>query len=133
LLTVMAPALALTAAFAVWPSPGISAEQTDSPQAAKTKKAQSKLVKDISPVYPPAAKAAGIEGTVTLQVVIEKNGHVSSVKAVAGPPILRQSAVDAVTEWVFEPTILNGEAVVVKTDIEINFRLDKPADKPASS
>ena len=83
-----------------------------------------KLVKMTHPVYPPEAKAAGIEGSVVLQVVITKEGNPSSVKAISSPAdSLSQSATAAVKEWKWEPAKLNGEPVEVVSDVTINFEL----------
>ena len=73
--------------------------------------------------YPLGAKAAGIEGKVVLKGVIGKDGTMRDVRAVKGPPELRQAAVDAVMRWVYHPYFHNGAAVDVETTITVNFSM----------
>ncbi|MFY9727278.1 MAG: M56 family metallopeptidase [Bryobacteraceae bacterium] len=82
-----------------------------------------KLVTQVSPEYPAAAKQAGIQGTVVLEAIVGKDGAVQDIKALSGPPLLAQAALDAVKNWVYQPTLLNGESVEVKTTIQVNFKL----------
>jgi periplasmic protein TonB len=84
---------------------------------------QSKLVSQPKPAYPADAKAARIQGTVELTVDIGADGKVISVAVLSGPPELVQSAVDAVRQWVYQPTLLNGEAVEVTTTVDVNYTL----------
>jgi TonB family protein len=81
------------------------------------------LVTQVRPNYPPEAKQAGIQGTVKLQVILDKDGRVQDVKVVSGDPLLAAAAVDAVKNWVYRPTLLNGEPVEVQTMIDVNFTL----------
>jgi len=82
-----------------------------------------KLVLQSLPVYPPLAKQAHISGTVELSAVIGKDGHVMNLSVVRGHPLLVQSALDAVKDWVYQPTLLNGQPVEVSTTIDVNFTL----------
>lgn len=76
------------------------------------------------PAYPPIAKQARIQGAVVLSAVIAKNGTVQMVSVVSSAnPLLIQAAMEAVKKWVYVPTILNGEAVEVVTEITVNFAL----------
>jgi len=68
-----------------------------------------------NPVYPAIAKTARIQGKVVLQATISKAGTIEGLHAVSGPPMLYQSALDAVKQWRYRPYILNGEAVPVET------------------
>lgn len=86
---------------------------------------EARLLRRREPVYPPLARQARIQGVVRLQAVIGPDGRVEKVEAVSGPPLLRQAAVDAVKEWVYEPSRLNGRPVPVTTMIEINFTLGR--------
>src|SRR5271167_1866352 len=70
-----------------------------------------KMVRQIMPVYPPIAKTAHISGTVTLHAVIGKDGTVQNLEYVSGPPLLMKSAMDAVKQWRYQPTQLNGDPV----------------------
>jgi protein TonB len=81
------------------------------------------LVQQVRPVYPPLAKQARISGTVELSAVIGKDGRVADLKVVKGHPLLVQAALDAVKNWVYKPTLLNGEPVEVSTTIDVNFTL----------
>jgi TonB family protein len=88
---------------------------------------QAKLVRQVRPVYPPAAKEAGISGVVRLTVVIGKDGKVGSnirVEKSAGAA-LDEAALEAVKQWVYQPTLLNGQPVDVITTVEVNFTLAK--------
>lgn len=77
-----------------------------------------------NPVYPAIAKTARIQGQVVLQATISKGGTIENLHAVSGPPMLYQSAIDAVRQWRYKPYILNGEAVEVETTIQVNFTLN---------
>lgn len=84
---------------------------------------QSFVSKKVSPDYPPLARQARIQGTVILQVEINKSGHVESVQLFSGHPMLAQAAIDAVKQWEYKPYLLNGEPVGVETHVKINFTL----------
>src|SRR5271166_5403127 len=83
--------------------------------------AQGQLVHQVQPAYPPQARLAGISGTVVLQAVVSKDGTVQNVKAVRGPPILIQPAVDAVKQWRYKPFAVNGEASEAEVEINLKF------------
>jgi TonB family protein len=85
------------------------------------------LIKRVTPEYPADAKAAHIEGTVRFTALLGKDGTVRDLQLVSGHPMLVQAAMNAVKQWVYQPTLLNGEAVEVRTEIVVNFRLD-PAE-----
>jgi TonB family protein len=82
------------------------------------------LISHVAPVYPPLAKQANIQGTVDLSAIVGKDGHVRDLKLVRGHPLLVQAALDAVNQWVYKPTLMNGEPVEIATDIQVNFALD---------
>ena len=83
------------------------------------------LVTKITPKYPPAAKEARIQGTVRMTVTIGKDGHVLDVQLVGGHPELAPVAEEAVWQWVYRPTLLNGEPIEVMTQVDVNFTLSK--------
>jgi TonB family protein len=85
---------------------------------------QPALISRVEPVYPPLAKQAHVQGTVDLSAIIGKDGHVQDLKVVRGHPLLVQAALDAVNQWVYKPTLMNGEPVEIATDIQVNFALD---------
>jgi TonB family protein len=76
-----------------------------------------------SPIYPPAARAAGISGTVVMMATIGIDGRPSNLSIVQGPAELQQAALDAVRTWRYRPYLLNGEPVEVRTTINIVFTL----------
>jgi len=75
------------------------------------------------PVYPPSARQAHIQGTIVVQAVIGKDGKVSEVHAVSGPPQLQQSAIDCVRKWEFRPFLVLGKPAEVETKFEGLFAL----------
>jgi protein TonB len=81
------------------------------------------LINQVRPVYPPLAKQARISGTVELSAIIGRDGRVQDLKVVRGHPLLVQAALDAVKNWIYKPTLLNGEPVEVSTTIDVNFTL----------
>jgi len=83
------------------------------------------LINQVRPVYPPLAKQARISGVVELSAIIGKDGRVQDLKVVRGHPLLVQAALDAVKNWVYRPTLLNGEPVEVSTTIDVNFTLSQ--------
>jgi TonB family protein len=81
------------------------------------------------PVYPLAAKAAGIEGAVTVHCVVGKDGKVRDVRAIRGPSELQQAAVDVVSRWTYHPYTHFGRTVEVDTTVTVNFVMGKGKDK----
>lgn len=81
------------------------------------------LIKQVKPTYPTLARQARIQGTVRFAAIIGKDGMIQNLQLVSGPPLLVQAALDAVREWRYRPTLLNGEAVEVITQIDVNFTL----------
>jgi TonB family protein len=80
------------------------------------------ILKTVPPIYPPIARAAGVSGTVTLEVEVDKMGCVNSVQVFSGPPMLRQATVDAVGRWIFKPYLSNGEPMEFRSVINVVFR-----------
>ena len=81
------------------------------------------LIRQPKPVYPPLAKQARVSGVVRFQAIIGKDGTIQNLQLMTGHPLLVQSAKDAVVQWVYKPTLLNGEPVEVVTIIDVNFSL----------
>jgi protein TonB len=81
-----------------------------------------KLV-DVAPIYPAAARAARIHGLVVLEATIDVHGNVDAIRVLRSPPFLGQAAVDAVRQWKFTPTLLNGVPVPVIMAVTVNFEL----------
>jgi protein TonB len=82
-----------------------------------------RLVKEVKPAYPPMAKQARISGTVRLKAIIGPDGAIRNLNVISGHPMLVQSAISAVKQWVYKPTVLNGQPVEVDTEIDVNFTL----------
>ena len=81
------------------------------------------LVRQVTPLYPQIARTAHISGTVVLHAIIAKDGTIQELQYVSGPPLLMRAAMDAVREWRYKPTLLNGEPVEVDTTISVVFSL----------
>ena len=86
---------------------------------------QAKWIFHPNPEYPPLAKMARIQGTVRLEAIISKDGTIQDLKVLSGHPLLVKSAIDAVSRWRYQPTLLNGEPVEVVTEIDVNFMLSE--------
>ncbi len=84
-----------------------------------------KMVQQVRPVYPPECKAQGVQGTVLLRAIISREGSVLKLEPLNKlvDERLVQSAIDAVSKWKYQPTLLNGNPVEVITEIEINYTL----------
>jgi len=112
------PALVALAAFAVAQN-----EIAKQPPSLKISSgiAQGLKTHNVTPIYPPAARNAGIQGDVILQATIDTKGHITNIRVVQGDPILVKASIDAVKEWRYRPYVFNGEPVVVQTTIKIQF------------
>lgn len=84
---------------------------------------QANLIHQVRPIYPPLAKQARVQGVVVLEAVITKEGAIESLRVISGHPLLTQAAIDAVQQWGYRPTLLNGEPVPVITTITVSFAL----------
>jgi TonB family protein len=88
---------------------------------------QAKLISQPKPVYPPLAKQARIQGVVQMQAVIGVDGAVKNLQVISGHPLLVAAAMEAVQQWTYQQTLLNGQPVEVLTQIDVNFTLtDQP-------
>jgi TonB family protein len=83
----------------------------------------SKLVSQVAPIYPDLARQARISGTVSLSAIIGMDGRMQQLAVAAGHPLLREAALDAVKQWVYQPTLLNDKPVNVSTTIDVIFTL----------
>jgi protein TonB len=82
-----------------------------------------KLEHQVLPIYPVLASQARVQGVVKLSAVIGKDGHVEDLKVISGHPLLISSALDAVRQWLYQPTILNGNPVEVQTEVDVTFQM----------
>lgn len=87
--------------------------------------AAAQLIHQVAPIYPPIAKTAHISGTVVLHALIAKDGTIDQLQVVSGPPLLLQSTMDAVRQWVYKPTLVNGDPVEVDTTVSVVYTLGK--------
>jgi TonB family protein len=111
-------------------SPPVASQTAPPPPSGDTKRItiggsvqQSKLISQPKPVYPPLAKQAKISGVVQLQAIISKDGTMQNLTVISGHPLLIPAALEAVKQWVYQKTLLNGEPVEVITQIDVNFTL----------
>ena len=79
--------------------------------------------KDVKPVYPPIAQSARVQGVVIIEATIGPDGRVKEAKVLRSIPLLDQAALDAVKQWQFTPTLLNGVPVPVIMTVTVNFTL----------
>ena len=77
----------------------------------------------VNPVYPPAAEAARVQGVVILEALIGTDGRVTEARILRSIPLLDQAALDAVRQWQYTPTLLNGVAVPVIMTVTVQFTL----------
>lgn len=82
-----------------------------------------KLIHQVKPIYPPLARNARVSGAVKLTATIGRDGSIANLQLLSGPPLLINAALDAVRQWRYQPTLLNGEPVEVLTQIDVNFNL----------
>ena len=113
------------------PYPSIRMPQKESSKKSQQGKSlqMGTLVQRVDPVYPEDAKQQGIEGTVKLHVIFSREGAVESLILVSGPPLLVRAAADAVRQWRYSPTVLNGQAMETEEDVTVVFRLSNGAQR----
>lgn len=84
---------------------------------------QAQLISRVEPRYPVLARQIKLQGTVQLHAIISRDGRITSLEVVSGHPLFVQAALDAVRQWRYRPTMLNGEPVEVETTITVLFLL----------
>lgn len=84
---------------------------------------QAKLIHQVNPIPPSEAFGKHLQGTVVLHIIVDVDGTVKQVDVVSGPPELAPSAANAVRQWRYEPTLLNGDPVEVDSTVTVNFSL----------
>lgn len=82
------------------------------------------LVQKTDPVYPQIAIDMHSQGTVVLQATISRDGTIEDLRAISGPPMLRQAALNAVSTWRYRPYMLNGQPIPVETTVDVVFKLN---------
>jgi len=107
------------------PSSGPQPHQLTGPLRVGGNVQAARILRRVAPVYPRDAVAAHISGTVRLHVIIGKDGSMKQLEIVSGPPALREAAFDAVRQWKYQTTLLNGEPVEVDTTIDVFFTINR--------
>jgi TonB family protein len=109
------------------PPPGAGSAVQSPPAAIRVvgNVAATNLITKVVPVYPLEAKAARIQGTVRFEATIGKDGTVQNLHLIAGPPLLVRAATEAVQQWVYRPTLWNGNPIGVITTVDVNFTLSQ--------
>ena len=85
------------------------------------------ILQKVQPVYPALARQGRIQGNVQLKAIISADGKIKSLTVLSGNPLLVDAALDAVRHWTYQPTLLNGIPVEVKTEILVRFELGHKA------
>ena len=85
--------------------------------------AEAQRLRDVPPIYPDLARQAAVQGAVRLNIVIDKQGRVANISVISGHPLLIPAALDAVKQWEYQPTLLNGQAVEVASEVSVPFVL----------
>ena len=81
------------------------------------------LLQSVNPHYPPIARAAHAEGDVVIDAIIDEHGNVVQAHAISGPALLIAAALQAVQQWKYQPTVLNGQPVSIAMHVTVTFRL----------
>ncbi|HUO36304.1 MAG TPA: energy transducer TonB [Candidatus Acidoferrum sp.] len=105
------------------PPPPRLPERRTAPQPISEGLMEARLIHRVQPSYPRAAIAMQISGTVKLRAIISADGRIRELTALSGSPLLARAAIEAVSQWRYRPTLLNGQAVEVETLITVNFVL----------
>jgi protein TonB len=84
---------------------------------------EANLIRRVQPVYPALARQARIQGAVHFTAIIGRDGAIQNLQLINGHPLLVEAARQAVSQWRYKPTLLNGEPVEVVTQIDVNFTL----------
>jgi protein TonB len=80
-------------------------------------------VKNVAPIYPELARASQVQGVVVLEARIGPDGRVTNARVLRSVPLLDQAAIEALSQWEYQPTLLNGSPVPVLITVTINFTL----------
>ena len=107
------------------PGPAVSTPAPAEPLRVGGNVQQAKLLRQVTPAYPVLARQARISGVVQVEATVGRDGKVLKAAALNGPPLLRQAAVDAVRQWTYQPTTLNGQPVEVVTQVNVTFNLQR--------
>jgi protein TonB len=110
------------------PQPVAAAKPAEPPPPARIRQGghvqEAMLVHRVMPVYPPLARQVRVQGSVHLEGIIGRDGTVQQLRVVDGHPLLVGAAMEAVRQWRYRPTLLNGDVVEVIAPIEVRFILN---------
>jgi protein TonB len=84
---------------------------------------ESKLIRKVEPIYPELAKKARVQGKVTLKITVDQEGNVTDASVIKGHPLLDDAAINAVRQWKYSPTFLNGKPISVMAEVSVLFNL----------
>jgi protein TonB len=84
-----------------------------------------KKIVDVKPIYPGIAQSAQVQGIVILEILVDREGSVADAKVLRSIPLLDQAAIDAVSQWKYVPTLLNGVPVSLVMTVTVNFTLGR--------
>jgi protein TonB len=107
------------------PPPPVVKKSPPAPLHVSSGVVESNLIHRVQPAYPPLAKSARIQGIVEFTAIISKQGTIENLQFVRGHPLLVNAAREAILQWRYRPTLLNGEPVEVITNILVNFMLNQ--------
>jgi len=106
------------------PAPPAPPDPAPAPVAAAKTVRDAKLISSARPVYPATARQSGIQGNVSVSANIDEYGRVVSAQAISGPMLLRQAAVDAVKQWKYSPSLVDGKPAPSQITVGVEFRLN---------
>jgi protein TonB len=111
------------------PKPGtqakLPASEASKPVVLSGSEQAKKLIRRVPPEYPPLAQTARIEGEVFLSLLIARDGTVKRASALHGHPYLIPAALKAASQWLYQPTLIDGAPVEVETDVAVVFKLKR--------
>jgi protein TonB len=90
-------------------------------------------IKDVGPAYPQEAQAANVQGIVILETLIDTSGRVESARVIRSVPLLDDAALEAVRQWEFTPTLLNGVPTPILMSVTVNFTMTSDGQAPATT
>ena len=99
----------------------LAAKKENAAAARRVKLAAAVRIKDVAPVYPAVAKSARVTGDVVIEATIDDEGKVADARGVKTVPLLDQAALDAVRQWEYRPSLLNGVPTPVVTTVTVKF------------
>lgn len=109
----------------VAPLPPVTAKKPPQPIQVGGAIRQPQRVRHVQPVYPPVAQSARIQGIVIIEATIGADGQVTNARVLRSVPLLDQAALDAVRQWEYMPTLLNGVSVPVIMTVTVTFSLSR--------